>query len=116
MDQLGNRLRHYRERAGYSIYDVEKRVGRHFSTISKYERGERQPNLSTLRELAATYEVPLGQLIGDSTDWDDTVPKEIRQAAQLFECRPDLFSLIELLQHFTPLQITQLKRFLSSLR
>jgi len=52
---LGKRLRRFRTRKGYSIYEVQRRTNYHYTTISKYERNQRQPSLEALRELAACY-------------------------------------------------------------
>jgi len=115
LEELGNRLRRYRERAGLSIYDVEKVVGRHFTTISKYERGERQPSIEILGELAATYDVPLGRLVAEVADAEELVAEEVLIAARILERRPDVVDLLPDLESLDPLQIDALHHFLRSL-
>ncbi|MFW5896890.1 MAG: helix-turn-helix domain-containing protein [Bacillota bacterium] len=115
MEELGDRLRRYRERAGLSIYDVEKIVGKHFTTISKYERGERQPSVRMLRELAGVYEVPVGRLVADVEESSDLFPEEVIVAAHLLEKRPDLMDLLPELEYLDPVQIDALHSFLRSI-
>ena len=66
---LGKRLRELRERRGFSIYEVERRARLHFSTISKYERNERQPSIDVLQELADVYGVPLASIFAEHADF-----------------------------------------------
>lgn len=51
-----------RRRAGLSQAELARRVGRDVGTISRYERGERQLSVSTLRELLAAcgFDLTLG--------------------------------------------------------
>lgn len=115
VQDLGDRLRKYRVRAGLSIYDVEKRVGRHFSTISKYERGERRPNLDTLRELAGVYEVHPARLVTQVDDVQDMFPEEVVIAARLLQRRPDILEILSDLEGLNAEQIRLLSAFLHTL-
>ncbi len=114
MSDLGRRLRHYRQRAGLSIYDVEKLTGRHFSTISKYERGERHPRIETVRELAEIYEVPPARLITEVSDVEEMLPEEVVEAARILQQRPDIAEIIPELEQLQPEQILRLRQFISS--
>lgn len=116
MQQLGDRLRRYRRRAGLSLYDVEKLTGRHFSTISKYERGERRPNIDVVRELAGVYEVPAATLLTGVDDLSEMLPDEVIQAARILEARHDILDLLPLLESLDDSQVRALGAFLESLR
>jgi len=116
LQQLGDRLRRYRKRAGLSLYDVEKLTGRHFSTISKYERGERRPNIDVLRELAGVYEVPPATLVTGVDDVSEMLPDEVIQAARIMEARPDIFDLLPELEALDDRQVRALGSFLESMR
>ncbi|HEY3316377.1 MAG TPA: helix-turn-helix domain-containing protein [Bacillota bacterium] len=102
MTDLGHVLRRLRKSKRMSIYDVEKRTGLHFSSISKYERNERLPSLQVLKELAELYGVPLGNLVFQETTAD--IPPESLAAAALLVRRPDLAELFRLLQELSPEQ------------
>jgi len=115
MSDLGDRLRRYRERAGLSIYDVGKLTGRHFSTISKYERGERKPNVDTLRELAGTYKVHPARLITRIEDIEGEIPEEVAAASRLLRNRRDIADLLPELEKLNCRQLRALHEFLAAL-
>jgi transcriptional regulator with XRE-family HTH domain len=58
------RLRYLRERRGISRSTMSELCGLSKSMISKYERGERQPTLEPLMELADFFEVSIDYLCG----------------------------------------------------
>ncbi|MEX2356639.1 MAG: helix-turn-helix transcriptional regulator [Thermaerobacterales bacterium] len=91
---LGKRLRTIRERNRFSLYDVERQVGLHFSTIAKYERNERQPGIDVLRDLAAVYKVPVAALITDLDDLENLIPAEQLARLRLLDERPALADLL----------------------
>jgi len=108
--ELGRRLRELRQRKALSLYQVAARLGVHFSTIGKYERGVRRPDIETLRRLAAVYEVDVAELIGDQAPGSPTA-----QAARLNR-RPDLGVLVDVAERLSPqevLVLTDLLRMLT---
>lgn len=113
VSDLGRRLRDLRRRKRLSIYDVERRTGIHFSTISKYERNERRPSLEVLRELAALYEVPVASLVGDVTDLKGVLTPEQLRWLGLLDRRPDLARLLEAAAALSPARVEALVRFLA---
>jgi transcriptional regulator with XRE-family HTH domain len=112
---LGARLRRLRDRRGYSIYDVQERTNYHFSTISKYERNERQPSLEALRELAACYRVTVAELLADEEELVEELPTELHQKASLLVNRPELSELLDIVSELSPRQIGLLIEFLDPL-
>jgi len=113
LDDLGRRLRELRRRKKLSIYDVERRLGIHFSTVSKYERNVRRPSLEVLRELAALYEVPLAGLITDVDDLKDVLSEDQRRWLKLIEQRPELGRLLDVASTLSPQRVEALLRFLT---
>jgi len=67
---LGQRIRHFRTRAGLTLDEVGERVGAAASHLSLIENGRREPRLSLLTDLAETFGVPVQELL------DDTPPSE----------------------------------------
>lgn len=61
---LGSRLRKAREKKGYSQRDVAKWLGITGSSLSNYERGDRDPDTTILVRLADLYEVTADYLLG----------------------------------------------------
>lgn len=91
-----------------SLYDVASRTELHFSTIGKYERGERRPSLETLRELAGVYEVDLSTLLQDPVD-----PRP--DLAHLLASRPDVEGLARMAARMAPEQVLLLTELLRTL-
>jgi transcriptional regulator with XRE-family HTH domain len=59
----GGRLQRVRRRRGLSQARLGRTVGVHVMTISKLERGERQPSMRLLLRLAKALRVPLTALL-----------------------------------------------------
>lgn len=115
MSDLGRRLRQLRKRKKLSIYDVERRLGIHFSTVSKYERNERRPSLEVLRELAALYEVPLGSLVTGVDDLEGMLAPDQLRWLRLLDRRSDLGRLLDAAAALPPERVDALIRFLEGL-
>lgn len=63
----GNRLRVLRLDQGLKLMDVSEKTGINSDTLSKYERGEREPKLATWEALAKFFNVTPQYLVG----WSD---------------------------------------------
>ncbi len=57
--EIGERMREIREQRGYSQRDLAKRSGLSANAISRIERGENSPTVSSLHQLAAALRVPI---------------------------------------------------------
>ncbi|MEK8174307.1 helix-turn-helix transcriptional regulator [Streptomyces sp. M19] len=63
---IGQRLLAARNRVRWTLAEAAESVGVSVAHLSRLERGERQPSVGVLMQLARTYGVPLGQLVGRS--------------------------------------------------
>jgi transcriptional regulator with XRE-family HTH domain len=63
---LGGRITGFRRDAGLSQRDLAKRTGIAQSTISAAERGAREPDLGTIRKLAAAMGVSAVDLLNEA--------------------------------------------------
>lgn len=61
---LGSRLKKAREKKGFSQKDVAKWLGITGSSLSNYERGDRDPDTTILVRLADLYDVSADYLLG----------------------------------------------------
>jgi transcriptional regulator with XRE-family HTH domain len=61
--QFGRNLRRLREAAEISQMELGDRCNMHFTSISRLERGERDPRLGTLVLLARGLKVPVSDLV-----------------------------------------------------
>jgi XRE family transcriptional regulator, regulator of sulfur utilization len=60
---VGKNLRAARKKLGLSQSEVSQRSGVEQGEVSRIERGIRDPQVSTLKKLAAAVEVPPGRLL-----------------------------------------------------
>lgn len=60
---VGVVIREKRRRAGLTQVDLARKSGLHPVTLSRYETGGREPDLNSLRRLAAALNVPLSTFI-----------------------------------------------------
>lgn len=59
-----NRLKELRKQKGLTLAELGKEVNLKNNTLSRYERGIREPNISTLIKLANLFDVTVDYLIG----------------------------------------------------
>lgn len=59
---FAERLQYLRERQGISRRVLSELCGLSKNTIARYERGEREPTLSALTELADFFDIPIDYL------------------------------------------------------
>lgn len=63
---LGHRLKSTREKLRYTQTEAAARIGIHNSTLGKYELGEREPDIETIKKIAKFYDVsPVWIAFGD---------------------------------------------------
>lgn len=67
------RIREYRKNKNLTMKDLAQETGLSISYISQVERGEVDPSLSSLRKIAAVFQVPIYVLIDDSVQKDNLV-------------------------------------------
>jgi transcriptional regulator with XRE-family HTH domain len=78
LDTLGKRLRHLREKRGYSQVYVYKRTGINNKTLSRYEKDGTEPDAESLLKLANLYEVTTDWIIGsDKKESDFSLPESV---------------------------------------
>lgn len=75
---VGERLRAIRRQKRMSLQEVERESDLEFkaSVLGAYERGERAISVPRLQRLAATYRVPIGQLLPADDRGDRLTPSE----------------------------------------
>ena len=64
MKKFGARLRQLRTARGLSQMDFSKQIGISKSSVNMYERGEREPGLETLENIADYFNVDMDYLLG----------------------------------------------------
>lgn len=73
------RIREYRKNQSLTIKELSEQTGLSISYISQVERGEVDPSLSSLRKIAAVFQVPIYVLLDDSVQKENlTIRQENR--------------------------------------
>lgn len=62
MDELGNNIRHLREKRGYTLKQIAEKSGLSVGFISQVERAQTEPSLASLKKLASALEVTIKEL------------------------------------------------------
>jgi len=73
---LGERLKIAREKKGLKQNRVAQSLGIHNSTLAKYESGDREVDIDTLKKLAELYDVTVDWLSGRTNDPSPSDKKE----------------------------------------
>lgn len=61
---IGKRLRDARKKAKLTQEAAAKKIGIHYTTLGKYELGEREPDFETLQKLADLYGIKIEDIVG----------------------------------------------------
>jgi transcriptional regulator with XRE-family HTH domain len=65
---VGDRLRKARERKGISQLEVSNRININNKTLSRYEKGNSEPDFNTLKLLAELYDVTIAYFFDEKKD------------------------------------------------
>ena len=93
--KLSNRIVKLRKINNWERDDLAKRLGVSYSTISKYETDNRQPDLKTLERLSDIFDVTVDYLIGKSDDpkltaeQERIIDEETKELLDLLDQLPD---------------------------
>lgn len=75
MKKYGIKIRELREKHGDTLEELGKKLNMSFSTLGKYERGERKIATELLEQIAAVYDMPLSYFFGEEIE----IPEELRE-------------------------------------
>jgi transcriptional regulator with XRE-family HTH domain len=74
-NKYGVKIRKLREKHGDTLEEAAKKLNMSFSTLGKYERGERKVTPDFLEEVSEVYDVKLSYFFGI----EKTVPEELKK-------------------------------------
>lgn len=80
MTAISHRLKALRKQHGLSLEQLATRAGLTKSYLSKLERGLAEPSISTVLKLAQSYDISVGQLIGEEASLVDDNISVVRVA------------------------------------
>lgn len=95
--EFGQVMRSIREKNGWTLEEMAKKLGTTKQALSKYERGERTPKITAAASFAEILGIPLEDLIGyeyhdsDPSFMDAAIGTDLRKySADEFHCLEDL--------------------------
>ena len=110
---VGRRLREARDSSHMSQADAAAKVGVHFSTLSKYESGEREADFETLTKLSELYRKPMDYLMGtEKSGLVDTEWQELYERLKAKSAEAEATMLLRKADTMTKAQIQDLLRVL----
>lgn len=74
MNKYGKKIRSLREKHKDTLEEAAKKLSMSWSSLGKYERGERKVTPELLEEVANVYDVPLSYFFGEEGE----VPDELK--------------------------------------
>ena len=96
-----NRIKELRISLGLTQFNLGKKIGLNQTAIGKYERGQLEPSLDTLKKLALLFECSIDYIIGFTDDFGNvTIYKETEQLTALSH---DEQKIIDVLRKNTPM-------------
>lgn len=66
MSEYSENIKNYRVKANLTQKELADKIGVSFQTISKYENGINEPDLSTLKTMCVIFNCSLSQLVGEN--------------------------------------------------
>lgn len=88
MDTLGSRLKHLREKNGFTLEYVATCLNTTKTSIARYEKNDREPKSEMISSLADLYNVSTDYLLGRDSDLDIKneveYSEDVLEAAELF--------------------------------
>jgi transcriptional regulator with XRE-family HTH domain len=75
MNKYGKYIRKIREEHNDTLEDLAKKLDMSFSTLGKYERGERKITPELLEQVAEIYDAPMSYFFGEQLE----LPKELKE-------------------------------------
>lgn len=112
---FAERLRLLRMRKNLSQQQLADKLGISNSTVSMYERGERQPNLEMLEAIGDFFNVDTDYLLGKETGSTYYLDPEAAEMAQELFSRPEMRVLFDASRNATKEDIEQVAAILDRL-
>ncbi|MBR2442383.1 MAG: trypsin-like peptidase domain-containing protein, partial [Clostridia bacterium] len=109
MKNLGNRIKQFREKQGFTQKELAERLGVSAQAISKWENGVNQPDISTLRTLCDIFGIGIDELLEDKvlreTQTTDKKAPNSRKQFWIIFCSAALAFVVCFLCVFIPLSL-----------
>lgn len=106
---LGENIKKYRKQKGLTQKDLASKVGVTASTITKYEKGDLEPNLDIIKKIAKALDISYIEIIDD--EYQDADEREIIDTLRKI-VGADMYDSIQLQQKR---RLNEFKRYMKKL-
>ena len=112
---FNDRLKELRSKRGLTQPELAKALGISKSSVSMYERGEREPSYDMLETIADYFNVDVNYLLGKETGSTYYFDPEVAEMAQEMHERPEMRILFDASRKATKEDIEQVAAILEKL-
>ena len=82
---FASNLKHLRIQAGLTQEELAKKLNKDYSTIGKWELGQRSPIMGDVFRVSELFNIPLEQLIGENITSNGNLSNEKDEIQKLFD-------------------------------
>ena len=109
-----NRIKELRLQASLTQADLAQKIGLNQTAVGKYERGELEPSLETLKKLSSVFECSIDYLIGYSDDFGTISLQPKSTTSSLSADEQELLNIYHALEREYKSQILEYARYFAT--
>ena len=109
-----NRIKELRLQSGLTQYELANKIGLNQTAVGKYERGQLEPSLETLKKISAIFECSIDYIIGNSDDFGVITIKEEKPVSTLKSDEQELLDIYHALDREHKMQILEYARYFAT--
>lgn len=91
-NNFANNLRHLRIQSGMTQEELANKLGKDYSTIGKWELGQRSPVMTDVIRISDLFNISLEKLIGQSVIYAEENSNEFDELEILFDKNKDILT------------------------
>lgn len=111
-----NRIKELRLQYGLTQYELAFKLGLNQTAIGKYERGQLEPSIETLKKISTIFECSIDYLIGFSDDFGTITIKNEKNAQAISQNGQELLDIFNGVEREYQIQILEYARYIGQRR
>ena len=106
-----NRIKELRIEAGLTQSELAARLGLNQTAVGKYERGQLEPSIATLKALSTLFECSIDYLLYNTDDFGNITIQKEKSSVDLTADEKELMDIFKSLHHQHQVQILEYARY-----